>query len=362
MVATEEYDFEESKPLAEALRKKAEQKAIADGLSVEEARKKGRLKYNEVRRRHVKEFLQKLDMRLDGLSNQAIANLLRALIALGLEIEDEEELEYWINLLTREFLQRLSLYFEQRDVESLWKQITQTKTRAKDIEQFSVADIAAFSEIIKLLKDVNASISKNPAVRKRINDFFEKIEKVLKRDLSLKKNLKNKRPLRRRAQEQQDPLAILQAKMSAEGVERGEMYWSNVMADYDASLDKLSFAQNWTIDNTLRQEVNIQKINELRGLEDKNPISHLNKEERERDEYEALKEQQERDRSNKEIQKRKEAEKQKNSEQIEKEFQNETNREKARAYAEKKQKKTGKDLSEKEMKMMKAKAMGSKGR
>lgn len=362
MSDTEEYDFEESEALAEALRKKAEQKALADGLSDKEACKKGKQKYNEVRRRHVKEFLQKIDMRLDGLSNQAIANLLRALIALGLEIEDEEELEYWINLLTREFLQRLSLYFEQRDVESLWKQITQTKARAKDIEQFSVADVVAFSEIIKLLKDINASISKNPAARKRINDFFEKIEKVLKRDLSLKKNLKGRKPLRRRAQEQQNPLAILQAKMSAEGVERGEMYWSNVMSDYDASLDKLSFAQNWTIDNALRKEVNIQKINELRGLEDRNPISHLNKNEREKEEYEAQKEQQERELLNEQTQKRKEAEKQKNSELVEKEFQNETNQEKAKDYAEKKQKKTGKSLSDKDIKMLKAQAMGSKGR
>lgn len=362
MSGIEEYDLEESEALAEALCKKAEQKAVADGLSVKEAQQKGKLKYNEVRRRHAKEFLQKIDMRLDKLSNQAIANLLRALIALGLDIEDEEELEFWISLLTKEFLQRLSLYFEQRDVESLWKQIAQTEMRAKDIEQFSMADIVAFSEIIKLLKDVNTSISKNPAVCKRINIFFEKIEKVLKQDLKLKKNHQSRKPLRSRTQGQQDPLAILQGKMSAEGVERGEMYWANVMADYDASFDKLSFAQNWIIDNTFRKEVNIQRINELRGVEDKNPISHLSRKEREKDELEVQKEQQERERLKEQPRKREEAEKQKSSELVEQEFQNETNRKKAKDDAEKKQKKTGNSLSDKDIKMMKVKALGNKGR
>ena len=87
----EDFDEEECINFALSLQDKAYNQALQSGLSSEEAQKIGQNKYNEVCKRYCLEFIKKIEERLASLSNQTVANLLRMLIALGLDIEDEEE-------------------------------------------------------------------------------------------------------------------------------------------------------------------------------------------------------------------------------------------------------------------------------
>ena len=151
----EEYNEEEADNFAIALAQKVKLEFLNNGYTEAESQNHGQKKYEEVRRRHALEFLRKMEEKLDSLSNQTIAQLLRILIALGLDIEDEEELEYWINKLTHEALDRIALYFNQRDNISLWRQLTtppKTQKFLYNLKNYSNKEIEALSVIIKSLK------------------------------------------------------------------------------------------------------------------------------------------------------------------------------------------------------------------
>ena len=298
-----EYDLEESTPLATALQKKAEQEAQKSGLYLNDLKEIGKRKFNEVKRRHAIEFLKKLENRLDELSNQSIANLLKALIALGLSIDDEEELEYWINLLTQKALNRFNEYFEQRDVKGFWKKINNYNAKnniTSFLNKYSEEDIAAFIDIINSLKNINMSKDKNPERQKKIDKFLGNIEKRLKNDLNYKKqNGYDRQRLNRNRREQpqrnDNEFEVLKEKMSSEGVESGGRYWNQVVSDFNASLDKSAFVRNWVVDVNAKNEEDIQKINELRGIDDK---KQREQEELERQAREALEKTREQERNN----------------------------------------------------------------
>ena len=154
----EDYNEDEAEEFAVAMAEKAQKEAILRGASEDEAQKIAQEKYNEVRKRHVLEFLKKIEDKLASLSNQTVANLLRILIALGLEFEDEEELQSWINRLTLEAFNRINLYFNERDNITLWRQLT-TKPKTQkvlyNLKNYSVKDIEILKSMISSLNKVN---------------------------------------------------------------------------------------------------------------------------------------------------------------------------------------------------------------
>ena len=266
MIETEEYDFNESIALADALQKKAERCAEKQHLPIEEVKKSGIKKYNEVRRKHAIEFIKKYQEKINSLSNQTIANLLRALIALGLTIEDEEELGYWINLLASEALLRLNDYVNQVSA-GYWDKKQKNKQYK---ENYSGADIAELDGIVKLLREINVSVNKSDAAKKRIDEFLDKIEKTLWRQNSKYTGTRkgqNYRRERAEAPEQEDAFEILKDKMTASGIEQGGRYWTDVVSDFEASSNKNEFARTWGVDVNKKNEEDIQRINELRGVD-----------------------------------------------------------------------------------------------
>lgn len=265
------YTFEEGFVFAEALAKKAKNEALLLGSNNHEAEEISQKKYNEVSRRHAIEYLKHLDNKLNSLSNQTIANLLKALIAMGLTIEDDEELEYWISILTQQTLDRIAMYFNQRDSSSLWKQITSRPREInllRQIKNYSPKEIQALSEMIQCLDKINIAKTKNINIAQKRSDTLKRIDKTLKNDLKIK-NLENQRSKHRyrnknkqTEETNEDPSDMLKNKMTAEGIEVNGRYWNHVISNFEATADKTEFAKHWTIDNELRQYLDVQKENE----------------------------------------------------------------------------------------------------
>lgn len=280
----DDYNFEEGFVFAEALAKKAKNEALLSGSNNHESEKVSQKKYNEVSRRHAIEYLKHLDNKLNSLSNQTIANLLKALIAMGLTIEDDEELEYWISILTQQTLDRIAMYFNQRDSSSLWKQITSRPREInllRQIKNYSPKEIQALSEMIQCLDKINIAKTKNINIAQKRSDTLKRIDQTLKNDLKIK-NLENQRSKHRyrnrnkQAEEtNEDPSDILKNKMTAEGIEVNGRYWNHVISNFEATADKTEFAKHWTIDNELRQYLDVQKENETKTQDEYNKIKEI---------------------------------------------------------------------------------------
>ena len=158
----EEYSFDETNNFASVLQKKAEHSFLKQGSTKEDAQIQGIKKFNEVHRRRSINFLTKFEKKLASLSNQSVANLLKSLIAMGLTIDDDDELEYWINLLSKETLNRLATYFNQRDSSSLWKQLTtppKTEKLLYNLGNYSTKEIEALSGMIKSLDKISSFLT-----------------------------------------------------------------------------------------------------------------------------------------------------------------------------------------------------------
>lgn len=262
---TEEYNEEEAENFALALGEKAELQAISDGLSLSEAKKQGQEKYEEVRKRHALEFLKKMEDKLNSLSDQSIAQLLRILIALGLDIEDEEELEAWINKLTHESLNRIALYFNQRDNISLLQQLKTQPNPQKlldNLRNYSPQEIEALSSMVKSLSVLNKKRTKNDVSRSQRDDILKKINNTLKKDIKLKKQAYQQKRGQKRNQDRVDPKDILISKMTTEGIESGGRYWNEVLGEFNRSDNKMSFAISWQIDKDRHNELDIKPIND----------------------------------------------------------------------------------------------------
>ena len=296
-----EYNAEEGLVFADALAQKAQKEAILSGCSKKEAQNIAQKKFNEVSRKHAIEYMKSIDMKLASLSNQSIANLLKALIAMGLDIEDDEELEYWIGILTQQTLNRIASYFNQRDSASLWKQITsrpQETSVLRNLKNYSPKEIEALSEMIQCLDKINIAKTKDVNIRNKRSDMLKRIDRAVKNDLRLKvkENQQQRQQNRNRNRQTEepsteDPADILKNKMTAEGVEVNGRYWDQVMSDFEASANKTEFAKHWTIDNTTRNDLDIRKENEIK--EENNDLERTKELERQEQEHEQQRQQQE---------------------------------------------------------------------
>lgn len=298
-----DYNLEEVTNFANMLAQEEKKTILLSGKNIEEAEKKAQQKFNEVSRRHAIEYLKNIDEKLDSLSNQTVANLLKALIAMGLSIEDDEELEYWINLLTQQTLDRIAMYFNQRDSASLWKQITSRPRKINILHQlknYSTKEIEALSEMIQSLDKIIIAKTKNINIAQKRSDILKKINKTLKNDLKIKnqENQRLHRQYRNRnkptEEKSEDPSDVLKNKMTAEGVEVNGRYWNYVISNFEASANKTEFAKHWTIDNELHYDLDVQKENEAKTQEEEyNKIKEAEQQEIEQQEIEQQRQRQE---------------------------------------------------------------------
>ncbi len=284
------YNQDEELEIAFIKKNKAEYLASEEGKTPYEIGEAGRKSFDEARTRYALEFLKRLEKRLSELNNQEISNLLLALMAAGLSIEDDEELEYWINRLERESLHRIAVYFIARNEGltapgSLKMSPNHKKKLLKNIKDFSAEDIEAFTIMMgavnqllprKIPKNKNSEEYKKYLEKAK---FFKRVEKLLKRDTQEKKKeerrLQQEKNKDKANNKQPDYLQLLKEKMENQGVEAGSNYWNNVIGDFNRSENKAQFVKQWEKNDVLKkaldepEKLTKEQIRELRGIDDK---------------------------------------------------------------------------------------------
>lgn len=286
------YNQDDELDIAALIKYKEEKRLIKKGKSLETANEKSQVEYDKARKNHALEFLKTLEKKLEELSNQDIANILSALLASGLVIEDEEELEYWIKLLEQIALSRVFSYMEMRD------EITNTGLLTKIPlykKRFAAKSNPYSSKELKSLDSMVNSIE--IILQKRILEtkgtdeqkkFLEREKNIktaktaIKQDLKEKKLVEEKEKLRQKKlgknnnktkkedTNEQDYLNQLKEKMIGANVEVNGAYWNSVISDFDASINKPEFVKSWKSDSSqIKESV---KIKELRGIENSDTI------------------------------------------------------------------------------------------
>ena len=107
------YNLTEEQEIARAVASKVNTDFVDAGMVSGESFFEAQKAYNNTLKQRAIRFLKDLDKKIDALSNQEVADLLRVLLANGTIIENEEELEYYIALLERIALSRLTQLIEQ---------------------------------------------------------------------------------------------------------------------------------------------------------------------------------------------------------------------------------------------------------
>ena len=283
----ETYDVAEEQEIAAIVYNKEEYAAMGRGDGVLEVSLSAQVKSDEARRKYAISFLEKLERKLSELSNQEIANLLRALIASGLPVETEEELEFWLKKLERESLHRIAVYFIARNEGldkpgSLKMSSNHKKKLLKNIKDFTSEDIEAFAAMMTSVNKIfekREPANKNGEEYKKFLErkkFFKRVEKLLKQDVQEKK--KEERQLQqarqnKRNEEKPDYLGLLKDKMLREGVVQGGNYWGSVIDDFNHAENKGEFVSLWQKDEMRQMALDYlgkelqEQIQKLRGIE-----------------------------------------------------------------------------------------------
>jgi len=301
--------------------------------------------YNGTLKQRAMRFLKDLDKRLDSLSNQEIADLLRVLIANGTIIESEEELEYYISLLERIALQRV----------------------AQAMEQFANGENPQFSDSKGLLELIDAL--KMAHLRKQPKDKnspeFLKWQEMMKNFDSAKKIVQQNSGQRRgqargrrkgggRSQEENsggdNTRDELIGKMINAGVPPYGPYWNDVLAGYEGATDKADFVAKWTVDEQRRDEEKKEQNQNER------PENEKTDSEKEKTEPEKKPEKSDQEK----IDELRMGKQQQNEEKINQEFQNPGNAKAAMEAADKKLERTGQELTDKDIAAIKTKIIGGR--
>lgn len=283
----EVYDVTEEQEIATIIYNKEEYAAMCRGDSALEISISAQMRSDEARRKYAISFLEKLERKLSELSNQEIANLLRALIASGLPVETEEELEFWLKKLERESLHRIAVYFIARNEGvdkpgSLKMPPNHKKKLLKNIKDFTLEDIEAFAAMMtsvnKILERREPKNKSGEEYKKFLErkKFFKRVEKLLKQDALEKK--KEERQLQqarhnKRNEEKPDYLGVLKDKMLRDGVAQGGNYWGSVIDDFNHAENKGEFVSLWQKDEARQMALDYpgkelqEQIQKLRGIE-----------------------------------------------------------------------------------------------
>lgn len=292
------YSQDEELEIAFVLRMKKKEDLLSIGKSKKEAVERADKAYSKARREHAIEFLKKLDKKIEELSNRDVANLLQALLAMGLNIEDEEELEYWINLLEQIAVQRLNEYLNFSEVSEQHDFLSRLPLHRKKFlnksSPFTLKEVESLNSISKsleviiqreLIKNKNSKQYEKLLEREK---HIKEVQRVIKKDLLNKKMQEDKERLHKqnnnkrrsnRSKEKESPqedyLDALKNKMIGANVEVNSNYWNQVLGAYEGSMDKAGFVSGWTVDSDYMKKESqsemskedISKIEELRGLD-----------------------------------------------------------------------------------------------
>ena len=327
------YNLAEEQEIARAVAMKVNADFVDTGLNHGESFFEAQKAYNTTLKQRATRFLKDLDKKIDSLSNQEIADLLRVLIAGGLSIESDEELEYYISLLERIALQRVARAMEQF---------------ANDSNP-QIGDLKGLMELIDALK--MAHIRKQP--KDRNSPEFLKWQEMMKNLDGAKKIVRQNSGASRRQQRRsrqgggdskqenssgddksRDELI---GKMVTAGVPPYGPYWNDVLAGFEGAADKADFVAMWAVDEQRRdEEKKEQNQNERPAPEkEKEPKEKPEKSDQEKiDELRMGKQQQ-------------------NEEKVNQEFQNAGNAKAAMEAGNRKIEKTGQELTDKDIKMIK---------
>lgn len=259
------YNLEEEVKIAHAVAQKAFE---TDGLPFAEAVEKRNMVYNKTLQTRALRFLNEIKFKIDSLGNQDIANLLDVLLANGLAIESEEELDYWINFLTNLATLRINQVLNSGNA-------SQTLTQNPEWANL-------LSSVIKVYQHFPPS-KNNP---QQYNKWLGDLRKLQNISIFIQQNIKsqnrqtsrNKTNTKSRQNDNSGKMRdILQGKMSDANIQSGGEYWNEVMSSFESSMDQASFVENWYADGArINSERNAKdstssnkdnKIAELRGLE-----------------------------------------------------------------------------------------------
>lgn len=331
------YNLQEEQEIARAVAVKVSDDFTKAGMTNDESRVEASKAYHQTLKMRAIRFLKDLDQKLDSLSNQEIANLLRVLIAGGLNIETEEELEYYIALLERIAFQRLS---------NALALIQEQQTAA-------VYDIKGLISLVDALKLVH--LKKQP--KDRNSEAFKKWQKMLRKFEKTAKQLKkiqNKSQQFQRTRkqsssnkesnsnEENSARDQLIGKMLSAGVMPDDPYWNDVLAGFENASDKINFVASWTVDEARRDEEKKEQNQNEHPLPSKEKEKKPEKSDQEK------------------IDELRMGKKQANEEKIDQSFQTAGAAQIAKEAAEKKLNKTGQQLTDKDIAAIKTKIISGR--
>ena len=141
-------DYEEQVKKAVAVAENLAELSGSSGQEIKEAGKTARSK-------HLLSFLEQIKQYLKEVDNRGIAHLLLLLIEQGMEVEDEEQLQNWLNFLEHLASQRLAEYFTARNGQKLIDKpmdiLLAPSQLAFNLKNYAQEDIEGLADIAAVL-------------------------------------------------------------------------------------------------------------------------------------------------------------------------------------------------------------------
>lgn len=179
---TYEFDEDDYEEEAKEAALAAENLAELSGYSKAEIKKAGKI----ARGKHLLKFLEQIKQYLGEMNNQGIAKLLLLLIEQGLSIEDEEQLQAWLNFLEHLATQRLAEYFAIRNGQKLIDKPLDIRMSAgelaKNLKNYSLKDIKGLAAIAEVLSFWAESCGSFKDSR-----FWSNLQKIIDKDIVFRK-------------------------------------------------------------------------------------------------------------------------------------------------------------------------------
>ena len=179
---TYEFDEDDYEDEAKAAALAAEGLAELSGYLEAEIKEAGKI----ARGKHLLSFLEQIKECLDEMNNQGIAKLLLLLIEHGLSIEDEEQLQTWLNFLEHLATQRLAEYFSIRNGQKLIDKPLDIRMSAgelaKNLKNYSLKDIKGLAGIAEVLSFWAESCGSFKDSR-----FWSNLQKIIDKDIVFRK-------------------------------------------------------------------------------------------------------------------------------------------------------------------------------
>lgn len=156
----------------------AENLAELSGYSKQEIKKAGKTASSK----HLLSFLERIKQYLKEMNNQGIARLLLLLTEQGIEMEDEEQFQTWLNFLEHLATQRLAEYFTTRNGQKLIDKPmdirlapSQLASNLKNYAQEDIKGLADIAAVLGFWAETCGSI--------KDSRFWSKLQKIIDKDI-----------------------------------------------------------------------------------------------------------------------------------------------------------------------------------